>query len=129
MLKGILSISGKPGLHKMVSNSSNAVIVESLSDGKRFPVYSNSKIIALEDISIYTESEDMPLKEVFKRMYAKENGQTTLSHKESNEKIIGYFNEIVPEFDKNRVYTSDMKKIIQWYNILIAKGMLKFDEE
>lgn len=129
MLKGILSISGKPGLHKMVSNSSNAVIVESLSDGKRFPVYSNSKIIALEDISIYTESEDMPLKEVFKRMYAKENGQTTLSHKESNEKIIGYFNEIVPEFDKNRVYTSDMKKIIQWYNILIEKGMLKFDEE
>lgn len=113
----------------MVSNSSNAVIVESLSDGKRFPVYSNSKIIALEDISIYTESEDMPLKEVFKRMYAKENGQTTLSHKESNEKIIGYFNEIVPEFDKNRVYTSDMKKIIQWYNILIEKGMLKFDEE
>lgn len=129
MLKGILSISGKPGLHKMVSNSSNAVIVESLSDGKRFPVYSNSKIIALEDISIYTESEDMPLREVFKRMYAKENGQTTLSHKESNEKIIGYFNEIVPEFDKNRVYTSDMKKIIQWYNILIEKGMLKFDEE
>ncbi len=129
MLKEILSISGKPGLQKMISNSSNAIIVESLLDGKRFPAYSNSKIIALEDISIYTETEDMPLKEVFKRMYTKENGQTALSHKESNEKIIGYFNEIVPEYDKDRVYTSDMKKIIQWYNLLIEKGILKFDEE
>lgn len=129
MLKEILSISGKPGLQKMISNSSNAIIVESLLDGKRFPAYSNSKIIALEDISIYTETEDMPLKEVFKRMYTKENGQAALSHKESNEKIIRYFNEIVPEYDKDRVYTSDMKKIIQWYNLLIEKGILKFDEE
>lgn len=129
MLKEILSISGKPGLQKMISNSSNAIIVESLLDGKRFPAYSNSKIIALEDISIYTETEDMPLKEVFKRMYTKENGQAALSHKESNEKIIRYFNEIVPEYDKDRVYTSDMKKIIQWYNLLIEKRILKFDEE
>ena len=129
MLKEILSISGKPGLQKMISNSSNAIIVESLLDGKRFPAYSNSKIIALEDISIYTETEDMPLKEVFKRMYTKENGQAALSHKESNEKIIRYFNEIVPEYDKDRVYTSDIKKIIQWYNLLIEKGILKFDEE
>ncbi len=129
MLKEILSISGRPGLQKMISNSSNAIIVESLIDGKRFPAYSNSKIIALEDISIYTETEDMPLKEVFKRMYTKENGQTALSHKESNEKIVGYFNEIVPEYDKDRVYISDMKKIIQWYNLLIEKGILKFDEK
>lgn len=129
MLKEILSISGKPGLQKLISNSSNAIIVESLMDGKRFPAYSNSKIIALEDISIYTEKEDMPLKEVFKRIYSKENGKTALSHKESNEKIITYFNEIVPEYDKERVYTSDMKKIIQWYNLLIEKDILKFEEE
>ncbi len=129
MLKEILSISGKPGLQKLVSNSSNAIIVESLIDGKRFPAYSNSKIIALEDISIYTEEEDMPLKEVFKRIYTKENGQSALSHKESSEKIIAYFNEIVPEYDKDRVYTSDMKKIIQWYNLLTEKGMLNFSEE
>ena len=76
MLKEILSISGKPGLQKLISNSSNAIIVESLIDGKRFPAYSNSKIIALEDISIYTEAEDMPLKEVFKRISAKENGKS-----------------------------------------------------
>ena len=129
MLKDILSISGKPGLQKLVSNSSNAIIVESLIDGKRFPAYSNSKIIALEDISIYTEEEDMPLKEVFKRIYSKENGQPALSHKESSEKIIAYFNEIVPEYDKDRVYTSDMKKIIQWYNLLTEKGLLNFSEE
>lgn len=129
MLKEILSISGKPGLQKLISNSSNAIIVESLIDGKRFPAYSNSKIIALEDISIYTESEDMPLKEVFKRIHEKENGQKALSHKEPNEKIITYFNEIVPEYDKDRVYTSDMKKIIQWYNLLTDKGLLNFEEK
>lgn len=129
MLKEILSISGKPGLQKLISNSSNAIIVESLIDGKRFPAYSNSKIIALEDISIYTENEDMPLKEVFRRIHVKENGQPALSHKDSSEKIIAYFNEIVPEYDKDRVYTSDMKKIIQWYNLLHEKGLLNFSEE
>ena len=129
MLKEILSISGKPGLQKLVSNSSNALIVESLIDGKRFPAYSNAKIIALEDISIYPETEDMPLKDVFKRMYDKEEGKQALSHKESNDKIVSYFSEIVPEYDKDRVYTSDMKKIIQWYNLLIAKNSLNFDEE
>ena len=129
MLKEILSISGKPGLQKLISNSSNAIIVESLIDGKRFPAYSNSKIIALEDISIYTEAEDMPLKEVFKRIYTKEEGKKALSHKEPNEKIIAYFNEIVPEYDKDRVYTSDMKKIVQWYNLLTEKGILDFTEE
>lgn len=129
MLKEILSIAGKPGLQKLISNSSNAIIVESLIDGKRFPAYSNSKIIALEDISIYTESEDMPLKDIFKRIHTKENGKPTLSHKESSEKIIAYFNEIVPEYDKDRVYTSDMKKIVQWYNLLTEKGLLSFEEE
>lgn len=129
MLKEILSISGKPGLQKLVSNASNAIIVESLVDGKRFPAYSNSKIIALEDISIYTEGEDMPLKEVFRRMYEKEGGQKALSHKEPNDKITAYFAEVVPEYDKDRVYTSDMKKMIQWYNLLIEKGILDFSKE
>lgn len=129
MLKEILSISGKPGLQKLISNSSNAIIVESLLDGKRFPAYSNSKIIALEDISIYTENEDLPLKEVFKRIYDKQNGEPTLNHKEAIEKIVAYFEEIVPEYDKDRVYVSDMRKIIQWYNLLNEKGYLKFQEE
>ena len=81
MLKEILSISGKPGLYKLVNNTSNAIIVESLLDGKRFPAYSNSKIISLEDISIYTENEDMPLKEVLKRIFDKENGVDFLTKK------------------------------------------------
>ena len=129
MLKEILSIAGKPGLQRMLRNSSNAIIVESLIDGKRFPAYSNAKIIALEDISIYTETEDMPLKEVFKRMYDKEGGKQAISHKEPNEKIVAYFNEVVPEYDKERVYTSDIKKIIQWYNLLVSKGILNFEAE
>lgn len=128
MLKEILSISGKPGLQKLISNASNAIIVESLVDGKRFPAYSNSKIIALEDISIYTENEDMPLKEVFKRMYEKENGAQALSHKEPTEKIIAYFGVVVPEYDKDRVYVSDMRKIVQWYNLLTDKGLLQLEE-
>lgn len=129
MLKEILSISGKPGLQKLVSNSSNAIIVESLIDGKRFPAYSNAKIIALEDISIYTETEDMPLKDVFKRIYDKEGGKPTVSHKQSNDTIKAYFEEVLPEYDKDRVYVSDMKKIIQWYNLLTEKGLLKFEEQ
>ena len=80
MLKEILSISGKPGLYKLISNTANALIVESLLDGKRFPAYSNAKIIALEDISIYTEDEDMPLKTVFKRIFDKEEGKPAINH-------------------------------------------------
>lgn len=129
MLKEILSISGKPGLFKLINNTPNAIIVESLIDGKRFPAYSNSKIISLEDISIYTEDEDMPLKTVLKRINEKENGAKTLSHKEPTEKIIAYFDEILPEYDKDRVYVSDMKKVIQWYNLLAEKNMLNFEEE
>lgn len=129
MLKEILSISGKPGLYKLITNTSNAIIVESLLDGKRFPAYSNTKIISLEDISIYTENEDMPLKEVLKRIYDNENGAGILSHKEATEKIQAYFEEVVPEYDKDRVYVSDMRKIVQWYNLLSEKKILDFTEE
>lgn len=128
MLKEILSIAGKPGLYKLVANTSNAIIVESLLDGKRFPAYSNAKIISLEDISIYTENEDIPLKEVLKRIYDKENGAGILSHKEATEKIQAYFEEVIPEYDKDRVYVSDMRKIVQWYNLLGEKKLLDFTE-
>lgn len=129
MLKEILSISGKPGLYRMVSSSNNAIIVESLLDGKRFPAYASSKIIALEDIAIYTEDEDKPLKEVFKAVFEKENGGKAISHKESANKIKEYMKEVLPDFDEDRVYVSDMKKLFQWYNLLQEKGLLKFDEE
>ena len=128
MLKEILSISGKPGLFKLINNTTNALIVESLLDGKRFPAYSNAKIIALEDISIYTEDEDMPLKTVFKRMYEKEEGKPAINHKESSAVITKYIESVIPEYDADRVYVSDMRKMIQWYNLLLAKNLLNFDE-
>ena len=128
MLKEILSISGKPGLYKLISNTANALIVESLLDGKRFPAYSNAKIIALEDISIYTEDEDMPLKTVFKRIFDKEEGKLAINHKESAAVITNYIESVVPEYDADRVYVSDMRKMIQWYNLLLEKNLLNFDE-
>ena len=129
MLKEILSISGKPGLFKLISNTPNALIVESLLDGKRSPAYSNAKIIALEDISIYTENEDIPLKSVFKRIFEKENGKPAINYKESANAITAYIESVLPEYDKNRVYVSDMRKMIQWYNLLLSKNLLNFEEE
>ena len=129
MLKEILSISGKPGLFKLISNTPNALIVESLLDGKRSPAYSNAKIIALEDISIYTENEDIPLKSVFKRIFEKENGKPAINHKESANAITAYIESVLPEYDKNRAYVSDMRKMIQWYNLLLSKNLLNFEEE
>ena len=129
MLKEILSISGKPGLFKLISNTPNALIVESLLDGKRSPAYSNAKIIALEDISIYTENEDIPLKSVFKRIFEKENGKPAINHKESANAITAYIESVLPEYDKNRVYVSDMRKMIQWYNLLLSRNLLNFEEE
>ena len=128
MLKKILSLAGKSGLFKMISNTPNALIVESFADGKRFPVPPTTKIISLNDISIYTEEEDMPLKQVFKRILEQEQGSQAIDHKASAEQIKNYFSKIVPEYDKERVYVSDMKKMLQWYNILNEKQLLHFDE-
>lgn len=128
MLKEILSISGKPGLFKLISSSNNAIIVESLLDGKRFPTYSTAQIIALDDIAIYTESEDMPLREVFKAISKKTNGAKAISHKESANALKAFMKEVIPVYDEERVYVSDMKKLFQWYNLLHDKGMLNFEE-
>jgi len=129
MLKGILAISGQSGLFKMVAESKNNIIVESLDTKKRLPVHSTSKVSALEDIAIYTETGDVPLKEVFKAIAEKENGGQTLSHKSSANELKSYFGEVVPEFDRDRVYVSDIKKVLMWYNILQEKDMLDFSEE
>lgn len=129
MFKDILAIAGKPGLNKMIKNSGNAIIVESITDGKRFQAFSNMKIISLSDISIYTEDEDMPLEKVFKKIYDKNNGENILGHKSSSDDIISFFEDVLPEYDDTRVYVSDMRKVIQWYNILNGKKMLVFDEK
>ena len=116
MLKTILSISGKPGLYKLVSQGKNMLIVESLADKKRFPAYGNEKIISLGDIAMYTDTEDVPLKEVF------------LSMKATADDLRAYLAEVLPTFDRDRVYPSDIKKLIVWYNLLVASGMTDFEE-
>ncbi|MGE5394927.1 MAG: DUF5606 domain-containing protein [Candidatus Saccharibacteria bacterium] len=126
MLKGILSISGYPGLFKMVTEAKNSIIVESLVTGKRMPAYSTSKISALSDISVFTENGEIQLKEVLKRI--QESGKE-ISPKASNDEIKAFFGEVVPEYDKDRVYVSDMKKIIQWFQLLKEKDLLNEPEE
>ncbi len=129
MLKGILAISGHSGLFKMVSNTKNAIIVESLADKKRMPAYASSKISALEDIAIFTDEGDVPLKDVFKNIIEKENGEKAISHKASGNELKAYMSKILPNYDEDRVYVSDMKKIFQWYNLLQEQDMLKETEE
>ncbi len=129
MLTFILSVSGKPGLYKLISTSKNLNIVESLLDGKRIPVYLTEKVVALSDVSIYTTEEDMPLREVFQKIKEKENGEkTVLGSKSSNGEVFRYFEEILPNYDTEKVYASDIKKILNWYNILINSG-IDFDQE
>jgi len=129
MLKGILAISGQPGLFKMVAESKNNIIVESLETGKRMPAYSTSKISALEDIAIFTDADDIPLKDVFKAISEKEDGGKTINHKSSSKELRDYFGEVLPEYDRDRVYVSDIKKVLLWYNTLQEKDMLDFSEE
>ena len=128
MLKGILSISGQSGLFKLVAESKNNIIVESLDTKKRMPVYSTVKVSALEDIAIYTETSDVPLKDVFKSISDKEDGGQSISPKSSGTELKKYFEEIVPEYDKDRVYVSDIKKVLMWYNTIQEKEMLDFSE-
>jgi len=126
MLKGILSISGQPGLFKLVTETKNSIIVESLVTGKRIPAYSTSKISTLSDISIFTETGEILLTELFVRIKA--SGKL-ISPKASANEIKAFFEEVLPEYDKDRVYVSDMKKIIQWYQLLSDKNLLIETEE
>ncbi len=127
MLKGILAISGQPGLFKLVAEAKNSIIVESLINGKRMPAYSTSKVSSLEDIAIFTQTGEVALKEVLRSIYEKENGGE-VAKKEGNG-LKEYFKEILPEYDQDRVYTSDMKKVLQWYNLLLEKELLNVNEE
>ena len=127
-LTGIIAISGKPGLFKVVAQGKNNLIVESLEDGKRIPAYSTDRISALEDISVYTYDEDASLNELFEVIYQKENGGEAPSHKSDKLTLENYLLEILPNYDQERVYFSDLKKIFQWYNLLHKKGLLVLDE-
>ncbi len=122
----ILAISGQPGLYKYVAQSTRGVIVESLTTGKRSNIASNAQVSALSEISMFTEGEDLPLPEIFTRLYAHTNGQTAISHKESTEKIKAEFEAFFTEYDRERVRVSDMKKCFSWFNALIAAGATEF---
>lgn len=122
-LAKIFSISGKPGLHQMVASSKNGVIVESLQDKKRFHAHANHKISSLEDITIYTENDDVALKDVFQKI-GDGTGFTAVDLPEKNE-LGSKLEEFLPDYDKERVYESDIKKIFKWYNLLIEAGILK----
>lgn len=128
-LTGIIAISGKPGLFKVVAQGKSNIIVESLEERKRFPAYASDRISALDDISIYTYDEDKPLKEIYVSIYEKENGGTTISHKEDLKKLQTYLLGVLPNYDQERVYPSDIKKLFQWYNLLHKSGELKLEEK
>ena len=132
MLQTILSISGKPGLYKLVSRGNNNLIVEAL-DGtnKRQPVFATDRVTSLADIAMFTDSEDVPLGEVLAKVRDKEEGKvSSLNWREASAKELqAYFAEVLPTFDRDRVHNSDIKKLIQWYNILIQADVTDFEEE
>ncbi len=127
-LKKIMTISGYPGLFRHISQGRSGIIVESLTDKKRMQTYATMKVSALEDISVFTEDAEMPLKSVLKRIYEKESGKSCLNPKSSPEQIKNYFAEILPEYNKEKVYISDIKKILNWYNLLNDLNLLEFEE-
>jgi len=130
MLKKIVSISGKPGLYKVLSQGKNMLIVESLMDGKRVPAHSTDKVVALNDVSMFTQGDDKPLREILEALKSKENGaKASVDPKSDANTLREYFAQIVPDFDRERVYPTDIKKLIQWYNVLVEAGHTDFSVE
>lgn len=123
-LEKILAISGKPGLYALKVQTRSGFVAESLLDGKKITVGLKSNVSLLSEISMYTESEEKPLAEVMRNIAIKEDNGPALSHKEDNAKLTAYFKEILPDYDQDRVYPSDIKKVLNWYNMLQAKGMV-----
>lgn len=126
-LSKILSITGKPGLYQLISQGKNSFIVESLVDKKRFPAFSQDGVANLENISIFTEEEDVTLESVFQSIYKKENGGKITVNMSDNNAIKAYFGEILPNYDKERVYVSNMKKVYSWYNLLIDHKLIDLE--
>ena len=132
MLKKILSVSGKPGLYKLVSQGKSMLIVEALADGRRLPVYAREKIISLGDIAIYTDGDEVPLYEVLNSVKAKEEGKAASSidaARATPDELRAYMAEVLPNFDRDRVYPTDIKRLLSWYNLLISAGITDFDPQ
>ena len=127
-IERILAISGKPGLYDLKLQTRTGFVAESLLDGKKITVGMRSNVSLLSEISIYTYSGEVRLSEVFRKIAEKENNGPAISHKEDNAKLESYFREVLSDFDEDRVYASDIKKVLNWYNMLQAKGMVSKDE-
>lgn len=127
-LDKVLSITGKPGLYELKAQTRGGFVAESMLDGKKISVNLRHNVSLLSEIAIYTYSEEVPLREIFNKIKEKENGGEAISHKESKQKLEAYFGEILPDYDVDRVYISDIKKILQWYNLLVSKGITDFGE-
>lgn len=128
ILKDILAISGEPGLFKFIAQGKNAIIVEHLETKKRSSAYGSAKVSSLEDIAIFTDKEDMPLGKVFDLIHEKENGGPAIDSKADTGKLKTWFEGILPDYSKDKVYTSDIKKVAQWYNILHNLNLLVKEE-
>ena len=122
----ILAVSGQPGLYKFIARSQRGFIVESLVDGRRLNISANSRVSAMSDISIFTDEEDRPLVEVFESLRKVSDSQPTISHKESEAAVEAKFAEAVPDYSRGKVHLSDMRKVLAWYNIMIAAGVTEF---
>ena len=128
-LEKVFSIAGKPGLYKLIAQTRGGFVAESLLDKKRLSVNVRQNVSVLSEIAIYTLTEEVPLKKVFESIKKKENGQqTSVKAKESKDKLEEYFFEILPDYDEERVYVSDIKKVIQWYNLLQEHNMLDLED-
>lgn len=128
-LSEIIAVQGMSGLYKTVAQAKNSVIVESLTDKKRMPVYASQRVNSLEAISVFCQDKDIPLADVFKKIAEKENKGPALDHKSPEADMLKYFGEVLPDFDKEKVHTSDIRKMLMWYNILQKNNMLDIEEE
>ena len=128
-LEKILSISGKPGLYQLENQTRTGFLAKSLIDGKKISVSARQNVSLLSEIAIYTLTEELPLREVFAKISEKENGGEAIGHKSSRDQLEEYFFEVLPDYDEDRVYPSDIKKIVQWYNLLIKNGFSEFSEK
>lgn len=128
-LEKILSIAGKPGLYELKAQTRNGLLAESLIDGKKVSVSARHNVSLLSEIAIYTLTEEVPLSTVFSKISEKESGGEAISHKSSKDELEEYFFNVLPDYDEDRVYASDIKKVVQWYNLLQKKGITEFSEE
>jgi hypothetical protein len=128
-LKDIMSISGKGGLFRFIAQARNGIVVESLEDGKRHVAEATARVSSLEDIAIFTNEEEVPLADIFFQIHEKTEGKESLSHKSDSSELKTYFEELVPDYDQERVYVSDIKKVFQWYNQLQNQNLLEVIEK